>query len=187
MTVLDATIKAPFGVVDMGSNGIRFGIVTALARHLPVAYEERAPISLLEAQGDEHYIPAETIDQVITSFLRFKTVCRHEDVDPANVRVIATEATRIATNSNEFLSRIKEATGWSVSILSKEQEAMISSMGIVGKLSSRCCIHRQRLNASVRLVLQSGWINNGLGRRFSRDELRYVQRLFSFIRRLGKT
>ncbi|GAN03054.1 conserved hypothetical protein [Mucor ambiguus] len=132
MTVLDTTIKAPFGVVDMGSNGIRFGIVTALARHLPVAYEERAPISLLEAQGDEHYIPAETIDQVITSFLRFKTVCRHEDVDPANVKVIATEATRIATNSNEFLNRIKEATGWSVDILSKEQEAMISSMGIVG-------------------------------------------------------
>ncbi|KAF1798525.1 Ppx/GppA phosphatase family-domain-containing protein [Mucor lusitanicus] len=132
MTVLDATIKAPFGVVDMGSNGIRFGIVTALARHLPVAYEERAPISLLEAQGDEHYIPAETIDQVITSFLRFKTICRHEDVDPANVKVIATEATRIATNSSEFLGRIKEATGWSVNILSKEQEAMISSMGIVG-------------------------------------------------------
>ncbi|KAK4515505.1 uncharacterized protein ATC70_010455 [Mucor velutinosus] len=132
MTVLDTTIKAPFGVVDMGSNGIRFGIVTALARHLPVAYEERAPISLLEAQGDEHYIPTETIDQVITSFLRFKTICRHEDVDPTNVKVIATEATRIATNSTEFLNRIKEATGWSVNILSKEQEAMISSMGIVG-------------------------------------------------------
>ncbi|KAG2208851.1 hypothetical protein INT46_003632 [Mucor plumbeus] len=132
MTVLEAKIKAPFGVVDMGSNGIRFGIVTALARHLPVAYEERAPISLLEAQGDEHYIPSETIDQVITSFLRFKTICRHEDVDPTNVKVIATEATRIASNSEEFLSKIKDATGWTVDILSKEQEAMISSMGIVG-------------------------------------------------------
>lgn len=133
MTVLESTIKAPFGVVDMGSNGIRFGIVTALARHLPVAYEERAPISLLEAQGDEHYIPSETVDQVITSFLRFKTICRHENVDPTNVKVIATEATRIASNSEEFLSKIKDATGWTVNILSKEQEAMISSMGIVGK------------------------------------------------------
>ncbi|KAI8640176.1 Ppx/GppA phosphatase family-domain-containing protein [Parasitella parasitica] len=132
MTVLNSTLKAPFGVVDMGSNGIRFGIVTAFARHLPVAYEERAPISLLEAQGDEHYIPAETIDQVITSFLRFKTICRHENVDPHNVKVIATEATRIASNSGEFLSKIKEATGWTVEILSKEQEATISSMGIVG-------------------------------------------------------
>jgi retrograde regulation protein 2 len=130
---LETSMTAPFGVVDMGSNGIRFGIVTALTRHLPVAYEERAPISLLEAQGDHHYIPTETIDQVITSFLRFKTICQHEGVDPNNVKVIATEATRIAFNSKEFLDRITAATGWNVDILSKEQEATISSMGIIGK------------------------------------------------------
>ncbi|KAI9275014.1 Ppx/GppA phosphatase family-domain-containing protein [Helicostylum pulchrum] len=125
-------IEAPFGVVDMGSNGIRFGIVTSLSRHLPVAYEERAPISLLEAQGDEHFIPQETIEQVITSFLRFKTICKHEGLDPNNVKVIATEATRIAINSKQFLDSIYAATNWKVDILSKEQEAVISSMGIVG-------------------------------------------------------
>ncbi|GAA5794878.1 hypothetical protein HPULCUR_000226 [Helicostylum pulchrum] len=128
-------IEAPFGVVDMGSNGIRFGIVTSLSRHLPVAYEERAPISLLEAQGDEHFIPQETIEQVITSFLRFKTICKHEGLDPNNVKVIATEATRIAINSKQFLDSIYAATNWKVDILSKEQEAVISSMGIVGKKS----------------------------------------------------
>ncbi|KAI9487238.1 MAG: Ppx/GppA phosphatase family-domain-containing protein [Benjaminiella poitrasii] len=132
MTIFDKDIKAPFGVIDMGSNGIRFGIVTALARHLPVTYEERAPISLLEAQGDNHYIPSETIDEVITTFLRFKTICKHEGVDPSNVIIIATEATRIASNSKKFLNRIHSETGWAVTILSKEQEALISSMGIVG-------------------------------------------------------
>lgn len=137
---LQTSMAAPFGVVDMGSNGIRFGIVTALARHLPVAYEERAPISLLEAQGDEHFIPTETIEQVITSFLRFKTICLHEGVDPNNVKVIATEATRIASNSKEFLTRITKATGWKVDILSKEEEATISSMGIVGKYNGFGCV-----------------------------------------------
>ncbi|KAG2213504.1 hypothetical protein INT47_009178 [Mucor saturninus] len=126
------TMKAPFGVVDMGSNGIRFGIVTALARHLPVSYEERAPISLLEALGDDNFLPEETMEQVITSFLRFKTICQHEGVDPSNVKVIATEATRIASNSKQFLEKIYKATHWSVDILSKEQEASVSSMGIVG-------------------------------------------------------
>ncbi|CAO3658255.1 unnamed protein product [Rhizopus stolonifer] len=125
-------MEAPFGVVDMGSNGIRFGIVTALARHLPVTFEERAPISLLEAQGDKQTIPSGTIKQVISSFLRFKSICRHEGVDQANVKVIATEATRIALNSAEFLQKIYEATGWKVTILTKEQEAIVSSMGIVG-------------------------------------------------------
>ncbi|OBZ85866.1 Retrograde regulation protein 2 [Choanephora cucurbitarum] len=126
------TIEAPFGVVDMGSNGIRFGIVSALARHLPVAYEERAPISLLEAQDDERIIPPEVIDQVITSFLRFKVLCQDAGVKPENIRVIATEATRIAANAKEFRDKILAATGWTVSLLSKQEEALISASGIVG-------------------------------------------------------
>ncbi|KAI8639792.1 Ppx/GppA phosphatase family-domain-containing protein [Parasitella parasitica] len=129
------SIKAPFGVVDMGSNGIRFGIVSALARHLPVAYEERAPIALLDAQDDDGVIPSDTIDQVITSFLRFKKLCQDAHVEPQNVRVIATEATRIATNSKEFIDRIHQATGWTVSLLSKQQEALISASGIVGSFN----------------------------------------------------
>ncbi|CEP17108.1 hypothetical protein [Parasitella parasitica] len=129
------SIKAPFGVVDMGSNGIRFGIVSALARHLPVAYEERAPIALLDAQDDDGVIPSETIDQVITSFLRFKKLCQDANVEPQNVRVIATEATRIATNAKEFIDKIHRATGWTVSLLSKQQEALISASGIVGSFS----------------------------------------------------
>ncbi|KAF9430351.1 hypothetical protein BGZ94_007263 [Podila epigama] len=43
-------IQAPLAIVDMGSNGIRFGIIGSLERHLPVLYEERASISLFEAQ-----------------------------------------------------------------------------------------------------------------------------------------
>lgn len=134
MTGVGEDFKAPFGVVDMGSNGIRFGIVSALARHLPVAYEERAPIALLDAQGDDRIIPSDVIDQVITSFLRFKKLCQDAQVDLKNVRVIATEATRVATNSKEFQDRIFEATGWKVSLLSKQQEALISASGIVGKV-----------------------------------------------------
>jgi retrograde regulation protein 2 len=127
-------IDAPFGIVDMGSNGIRFGIVSSLARHLPVAYEERAPIALLDAQGDDRIIPSETIDQVITSFLRFKQLCTDAHVEMDHIRVIATEATRVAVNSKEFLDRIYQATGWSVMLLSKQEEALISASGIVGKL-----------------------------------------------------
>jgi retrograde regulation protein 2 len=121
---------SPLAVVDMGSNGIRFGIVSSFSRHLPVTYEERAPISLFDAQGPDRRIPEETIQQVITTFLRFKMLCEQAQVE--TVRVIATEATRIAVNGDEFVTRIKEATGWTVELLMKEQEAEISAMGVVG-------------------------------------------------------
>ncbi|ORZ02894.1 Ppx/GppA phosphatase family-domain-containing protein [Syncephalastrum racemosum] len=123
---------APFAVVDMGSNGIRFGIISAFERHLPVTFEERAPISLLDAQTDEGVIPDETIDQTIVCFKRFKILCDELHVRPENVRVIATEATRIATNAEHFLTRIYDETGWKVTLLSKEEEALISAAGIVG-------------------------------------------------------
>lgn len=128
----DQPPNAPFAVVDMGSNGIRFGIISAFERHLPVTFEERAPISLLDAQTDEGIIPDETIAQTIVCFQRFKMLCDELQVRPENVRVIATEATRIATNAEQFLARIYDETGWRVTLLSKEEEALISAAGIVG-------------------------------------------------------
>ncbi|RIA91970.1 Ppx/GppA phosphatase family-domain-containing protein [Glomus cerebriforme] len=125
------------GVIDIGSNGIRFGLVSSLTRHLPVVYEERAPISLFEAQhsgskSDERTnIPEEVIVDVENSLKRFKYIAHHYQIDCNNVHVIATEATRTAPNSSHFIERIKNSTGWKIELLSKEIEAKISGMGVV--------------------------------------------------------
>ncbi|KAJ2956607.1 hypothetical protein NQZ79_g7567 [Umbelopsis isabellina] len=138
MTLSIPQVTAPFGVVDMGSNGIRFGIIQSMSRNLPVLYEERAPISLFDAQSQDKIIPEETIQAVLTSFLRFKAICTQAGVAQGNVRVIATEATRIASNSQEFQDRIFQATGWNTILLKKEEEALISAMGIVGSFDKVC-------------------------------------------------
>ncbi|GJJ79012.1 exopolyphosphatase / guanosine-5'-triphosphate,3'-diphosphate pyrophosphatase [Entomortierella parvispora] len=245
-------INAPLAIVDMGSNGIRFGIIASLDRHLPVLYEERAPISLFEAQfandddvnddslffnngagasspspkgkpslhrvstsrsavpgsisnsatiavmggqeaedyenedqdadddllDDRDYqnddtqaalrrtlvatednditvvlnpaqgknglakgltatgspperrpISEKVIDEVVRTFERWQALCRQANVQ--TVRVIATEATRTAPNSQEFQARIKAATGWTVELLSKAQEANIGALGVM--------------------------------------------------------
>ncbi|CAG8446382.1 7258_t:CDS:2 [Acaulospora morrowiae] len=127
--------KKGIGVVDIGSNGIRFGLVSSLQRHLPVVYEERASISLFEAQnssgsGSERIpIPEDVIDDVINCLQRFKYISRQYNIDDVNV--IATEATRTAPNSVHLQNRILEATGWNVELLSKADEARISGLGIV--------------------------------------------------------
>ncbi|KAF9928230.1 hypothetical protein FBU30_002544, partial [Linnemannia zychae] len=246
-----SNLHAPLAIVDMGSNGIRFGIIASLDRHLPVLYEERAPISLFEAQFsdesddldlvtfaasgaggatthdglhgkksnggtpqlnrlsssrtaitssisnaatiafmdkaddddeeeeepheddmedllddetsstdkadlrktlvevDDHDItispanirrtrsssserrpiPEKVIDEVVRTFERWQALCHQANVE--TVRVIATEATRTAPNSEEFQARIKAATGWSVELLSKAQEANIGALGVM--------------------------------------------------------
>lgn len=55
---------------------------------------------------------------------------------PENIYVLATEATRTAPNSVEFRGRIKESTGWDVSLLSKEDEGRIGALGVASSFAS---------------------------------------------------
>ncbi|KAF9897477.1 hypothetical protein BX616_005529, partial [Lobosporangium transversale] len=191
-------IQAPLAIVDMGSNGIRFGIIASMDRHLPVLYEERASISLYEAQfgnkdtedldfeplavapptngtkdhqegssfdkstavkrskeerealartlvetrdnevmikedsgkpSERQPISEEVMDEVERTFKRWQALCHQANVE--TVRVIATEATRTAPNSEQFQKRIYNATGWTVQLLTKAQEANIGALGVI--------------------------------------------------------
>ncbi|KAL4797684.1 major facilitator superfamily domain-containing protein [Aspergillus venezuelensis] len=127
-----------YGIVDMGSNGIRFSITDTsppTARIMPTVYQDRAGISLYDAQfskssSERHAISKETIDLVIDKLVRFRGVCEDFSVPDENIYVLATEATRTAPNSAEFRARIQEKTGWEVQLLSKEDEGRIGALGI---------------------------------------------------------
>jgi retrograde regulation protein 2 len=123
------------GLVDMGSNGIRFSITDltpATQRILPTVYLDRAAISLYDAQYENGHpipIPEATIKQVIKSLLRFKSTCKDFSVPDEQVRIVATEATRKAMNSEDFQKQIRSATGWDVELLPKEMEGKIGALG----------------------------------------------------------
>lgn len=130
-------------IVDMGSNGIRFSITNLqppTARIMPTLYQHRAGISLYDAQysasGERQPIDDETIKQVVTAFKQFKRTCQDFKVpdDPAHVTVLVTEATRTAMNSEDFRRQIKDAVGWDVTMLSKEEEGRIGALGIASSL-----------------------------------------------------
>ncbi|KAE8148058.1 major facilitator superfamily domain-containing protein [Aspergillus avenaceus] len=123
-------------------NGIRFSITDLsppTARTLPTIYQDRAGISLYDAQfstGKRGPIPPDIIDQVVDQLVRFQITCEDFGVPAENISVLATEATRTAPNSEEFRGRIKERTGWEVRLLSKEDEGRIGALGIASSASS---------------------------------------------------
>ncbi|KAJ1978454.1 retrograde regulation protein 2 [Dimargaris cristalligena] len=129
-------VRPPFAIVDMGSNGIRLGIygfhqasgnhgggpshltreegaLTSL-RHFPVLYRQRAPISLSAelvpdpADPSKRFIPEAVIQQVVDTFTYFQAICTQFRVQA--ISIVATEATRVATNRLELINRIREAT-----------------------------------------------------------------------------
>jgi retrograde regulation protein 2 len=123
------------GLVDMGSNGIRFSITDLTPetqRILPTVYLDRAAISLYDAQyeaGNIVPIPNATIKQVVKSLLRFKSTCEDFSVPSKQIRIVATEATRKAVNTDDFQKQIRDATGWTVELLPKEMEGRIGALG----------------------------------------------------------
>ncbi|KNG80655.1 MFS transporter, partial [Aspergillus nomiae NRRL 13137] len=131
-----------YGIVDMGSNGIRFSITDIsppTARTMPTVYQDRAGISLYDAQfagSARGPIPQDIIEQVVDRLVRFQITCEDFGVPAQNVYVLATEATRTAPNSEEFRARIKHRTGWEVRLLSKEDEGRIGALGIASSASS---------------------------------------------------
>ncbi|EXJ77913.1 retrograde regulation protein 2 [Capronia epimyces CBS 606.96] len=131
------------GVVDMGSNGIRFSISDLsppTTRILPTLYFDRVGISLYEAQydpetGEKIPIPRHVIRDVTEEFRHFTHVCKEFGVQKDRIRVVATEATRTMINSKEFRDHIRAKTGLVVKMLSKEEEGHVGAMGIVSSFS----------------------------------------------------
>ncbi|KAF2268541.1 Rft-1-domain-containing protein [Lojkania enalia] len=117
-------------------NGIRFSITDLTPptqRILPTIFLDRAAISLYDAQwsaGQPVPIPLPTIQAVIKALLRFKSACHDFQVPSSQIRIVATEATRKALNSEAFRASIKDATGWTVELLPKEMEGRIGAYGV---------------------------------------------------------
>lgn len=129
-------------LVDMGSNGIRFSITDlwpTTARNVPTTYTDRLAVSLYDAQhkdGVRVDIPGSVIAKVVRAITRFQRTCRHFGVLDVNTTVLATEATRTAPNSSQFVSQIENATGWKVRLLSKSEEGRLGAYGIVSGFAS---------------------------------------------------
>ncbi len=106
---------------------------------MPTVYQDRSDISLYDAQyaaGGKIPIPQTVIDDVLSALLRFKRTCEDFGLRNNRVRVVATEATREAMNSEDFRRQIGSRTGWKVEMLAKEEEGRLGAMGIASSFSS---------------------------------------------------
>lgn len=128
----------------MNSNGIRFSITNLsppTTRSLPTIYQDRLGISLYDAQYSSNQkipIPQATITKIITALKRFKQTTLDFNVsqDRQHIKILATEATRTAINSAEYISQIEAALGepWKVELLAKEDEGRIGALGVVSSV-----------------------------------------------------
>ncbi|KAJ3456087.1 hypothetical protein MRS44_016110 [Fusarium solani] len=132
------------GIVDMGRQQwdplLSHRPVPSLSRILPTVHVYRVAISLYDAQFDPETghkipIPQDVIGETVAALNRFKLVCADLGVPRANIHIVATEATRAALNSAEFIKEITSATGLTVDMLHKEDEGRVGALGVASGFS----------------------------------------------------
>jgi len=123
---------ARYGVVDIGSNGIRMILAEIRDGHLKVLSSRREHVRLGEDVYRDGRISDAVMDSVVAATRGFA-----RDFEAASVqraKTIATAATREAANSDLLVARVKQATGLDVEVISGDREAMLLCMAVRGRM-----------------------------------------------------
>lgn len=126
---------ARIGIVDMGSNAIRFLIAEARGGSLAVLENHRLPIRLGREVFHTGQIPDATLADTVDAFRRFRASC--DRLGAKRIRAIATSAMRDARNRDLLVDRIRDACGIEIEVISGTQEAYLLKLGVEPRIDLR--------------------------------------------------
>ena len=116
------------GVVDIGSNSIRLVVYDDLTRApLPIV-NRKAVIGLGTDVEKRGRIGEESFDQGVAAIAALVKIA--EDVPVAQLALLATAAVREAANGEEFRAAVSAACGHEMRVLSGDEEARMSALGV---------------------------------------------------------
>lgn len=120
---------APVSVVDIGSNSIRLVIYEGLSRAPTVLFNEKVLCGLGKGLATTGRMDDEGVSRALAALKRFGALSRQARATA--MYVLATAAAREAQNGPDFIRRAEEILGQRIEVLTGEQEALYSALGIV--------------------------------------------------------
>src|SRR5688572_11437815 len=123
------------GIVDMGSNAIRFQVAEATAGTIGMLASHRLPVRLGREVFHTGQIPDATLTDIVDAFRRFPATCDRLGV--LHIRAIATAAMRDARNRDLLVDRVRDACGIEIEVISGTQEAYLLKLAIESRIDLR--------------------------------------------------
>lgn len=120
------------GVVDIGSNSIRLVVFDGLKRVPVPVFNEKVLPGLGRGLAESGKLNEEGVAVALESLERFAGLARA--MGTARLDLLATAAVREAGNGPEFVAEVERRCGRSVSILTGEEEARLSALGVLSGL-----------------------------------------------------
>ena len=151
--------SAPVAVIDIGSNSVRLVMYEREARAPVPMYNEKHLCELGKGLGVTGKLSDKAVKASLSTLRRFRFLIDHAGV--GNLHILATAAAREASNGPDFLNQVEEICGATPLVLSGEEEAQKSALGIVSAMLDPDGIVGDLGGGSLELISVKG---NTLGR-----------------------
>ena len=122
----------PVAIVDIGSNSVRLVTYESHSRAPTPMFNEKALCGLGRGVATTGLLPEEAVSKALAALQRFRVICDTMQID--DVRGLATAAVRDAANGPQFLRLAERAMGCKIELLSGQQEARLSALGVVSSI-----------------------------------------------------
>ena len=118
-------------IIDIGSNSIRLTLYETDGGHFKTLFREKI-MAGLAGYVENRTLSAAGIECACSALLNFQSILQTLKID--NICVFATASLRNISNTEQALSVIHSATGYSVEVLSGEEEALLGYTGAMQEL-----------------------------------------------------
>lgn len=118
-------------VIDIGSNSIRLTLYETQGENFNILFREKI-MAGLAGYVENGALSAEGIECACAGLLTFQSILQTLEID--HISVFATASLRNISNTEQALSVIRAATGYSVEVISGENEALFGYAGAMQEL-----------------------------------------------------
>ena len=118
----------PMGVIDIGSNSVRFVVYEGAVRAPTPIFNEKVLAGLGRNVASTGRLNDDAVERALHALRRFRAIAHILGVK--NVRAIATAACREAENGPDFIRRGEQACGIKIAVLSGAEEAELAAQGV---------------------------------------------------------
>lgn len=118
--------------IDIGTNSFHLVIAKVDDKGIvKILNKDKEVVRLGKSSSDMKYISIDAMERAVSTLKRYKIIC---DSYNADVRAVATSATREALNKYEFIEEVFKRTGISIEVVSGYEEARLIYLGVLQAL-----------------------------------------------------
>ncbi|WP_114228827.1 MULTISPECIES: Ppx/GppA family phosphatase [Sphingomonas] len=121
----------PVGIIDIGSNSVRFVAYGGSERLPSMLFNEKVMAGLGRGLAETGELSEPAMDTAIEALARFRLLAK--EMKLAKVHAVATAAVRDASNAAVFLARARKA-GIEPKVIPGEEEARLSALGVISAI-----------------------------------------------------